>query len=109
MGPSIFDHGERSVTTETQPLRGPGRAVLCASIGPSIFVDGATRMARRARCSTQRFNGGRRSSSTERYPPVDQVVPVATGVGGYRFHRHHRDPGTRPVAPAWSLALVVTA
>src|SRR5262249_12093944 len=32
---------------------------------------------------------------------------VATGDGGYHFPRAPRDPGTRPVAPARSLALVV--
>jgi hypothetical protein len=32
---------------------------------------------------------------------------VATGDGGYQFHRDHRDPGTRPVAPERSFALAI--
>src|SRR5262245_3738594 len=43
--------------------------------------------------------------------PLDPELAliVATGDGGYRFHRDHRDPGARPVAPAWSSALTVAA
>jgi hypothetical protein len=40
------------------------------------------------------------------FPQADLLdLAVATGGGGYHFHREHRDPGARPVAPERSRAL----